>query len=85
MTDDTTPVIYTNAVEIKTTAFDVQLHLYAQVASGPPTDLPAACVVVMSPEHAQALVQALQHTLVEFEANCGPVRQPSKRGWEEER
>lgn len=74
MTDDTTPVIYTNAVEIKTTRFDVQLHLYAQVDAGNPTDQRAACVVVMSPEHAQALVHALQQTLVEYEANCGTLR-----------
>lgn len=85
-TNDEIPVYYANTVQLKTSFFDLQLHLGVQ--TGPPSDeCPTSAIVVLSLEQARALAGGMQQVIMEYEANCGPVRAvkqaPEVRRWEE--
>lgn len=85
-TPDEVPVYYTNAAQLRTSVFDVQLRFQVQTEVSIDADQSPVCLVVMTPEYARVFAQTLTQVLIEYEANCGAIRAPrapQREGWQE--
>jgi uncharacterized protein DUF3467 len=70
-----TPVIYTNTARVTSSFYDVQI-VFSEVRQTGPSEVTtrAHVAVVMSPEHAKALAEALNTTIEQYEAQFGKLR-----------
>jgi hypothetical protein len=70
-----TPVIYTNTARVTSSFYDVQITFSEARQTGPSeVTTRAHVVVVMSPEHAKALADALNTAIEQYEAQFGKLR-----------
>ncbi len=69
------PHVYSNSASFGITFFDLSIH-FGQIRSGGPNSMYVEdlATITMSLEHAKALQNALQETLVNYEKSHGPIR-----------
>jgi len=75
--------IYTNNVQVSISLYDVRLLLNDVVsATQSRIDVEEQAAIVMSPEHARDVSEALRRALAQYEERFGPIRpspeQPAK-------
>ena len=69
------PVVYTNTARVWSSFFDFRIVFSEARQTGPAEVTTTAHVaVVMSPEHAKALAEALNKTIEQYEAQFGKLR-----------
>jgi Protein of unknown function (DUF3467) len=69
------PLVYTNSARVSSSFFDFRIIFSESRQTGPSEVTTTAHVaVIMSPEHAKALADALNTTIEQYEAQFGKLR-----------